>query len=102
MLTQQTHLLEKSWTDQFEAHLFKLVEIIGLFLKVEHEQFCLQILQEILTTDEVFDDAVRERIAVQFQITCNIFKDSGFLNCLLKMSLIFNIEISHTRRTSFV
>lgn len=50
--------------------LFKFVQIVWLLVEVETKQFCLQVLYEGLTVQEVPDDAVRERVAVQLQISC--------------------------------
>lgn len=39
-------------------------------MKVEFVQFSLQAFYERLVTEEIPDNAVRERIAVQLQISC--------------------------------
>lgn len=39
-------------------------------MEVEFEQLPLQFLYEGLAADEVFNDAVRERMAVQLKIPC--------------------------------
>ena len=50
--------------------LFKFVQIVWLLVEVEPQQFCLQVLYEGLPVEEVPDDAVRKRVAVQLQISC--------------------------------
>lgn len=39
-------------------------------MEVEIHQFSLQALHEALAGKEVLDDAVRERVAVQLQVSC--------------------------------
>lgn len=52
------------------GHLFKFVQVIWLLMKVEPQQLSLQAFYESLAAEEIPDDAVRERVAVQLQISC--------------------------------
>lgn len=52
------------------GHLLKFVQIIGFLMKVEPHQFTLEAFQEGAATEKIPDDAVRERVTVQLQISC--------------------------------
>lgn len=52
------------------AHLLEFVQVIGLLVEVESQQFALQVFYERLTAEEVPDDTMRKRVTVQLQISC--------------------------------
>lgn len=59
------------WDNQFDGYLFEFVQIVGLLVEVEPQQLALQVFYEGLAADEVLDDAVRKRMAVQLHISCS-------------------------------
>lgn len=56
------------------GHLLKFVQIVWFLVKVKPQQFSLQTFYESFTAEEIPDDAVRERVALQLQISCTYEK----------------------------
>lgn len=50
-------------------YLFEFVEIIWLFVKVQLQQFTLEIFTKGFAAEEILDDAVWERVTIQLHIT---------------------------------